>query len=311
MIRALLITSITLCFVGCSTHRSADPTNLLGGSDPWLTTAGSEHPLVGRIWLVGAGRFGSWAELTERAAAAPYLLLGEQHDHPDHHRIQAALVAVRPRHTPVRFEMLDEDDQPAQETPTAFAASVAWEHSRWPSFALYEPLVAASLAAGHVLLPASPSRARVRDTMMSGLQTLPAEERATLGLDRPLPATHAAALASEIEAAHCGHANAQLVEMMTAGQRLKDAWMARELLKAPVGVLVAGGGHARTDRGVGAHLPSGRALAVLPVAVQDEARRPQDYDATGYDVLVFTPRLDDLDPCETFREQLKNLGPAQ
>ncbi len=82
-------------------------------------------------------------------------------------------------------------------------------------------------------------------------------------------------------------------------------------------VLITGGGHARTDRGVPMHLAwmaPGRtvaALAMIEVAggentAETYARR---YGAKRlpFDFVWFTARHDVGDPCEKFREQMQKL----
>jgi hypothetical protein len=185
---------------------------------------------------------------------------------------------------------------------------VDWPGSGWPDFALYRPVIAAVFDVGAALRAVHPAADRVRRVMMEGYGVL-ADDAAALGLDQPLPPEQAKALREEIEASHCGYAQGDLVEMMARGQRLKDSWMARELAGAERAVLIAGGGHVREDRAVGALLPD--PLSVVFVEVRAGRRDPRSYGDDGVDLQIFTPRLDDLDPCERFAEQLKDLGPAR
>ncbi|HSQ65689.1 MAG TPA: hypothetical protein VLM85_20855, partial [Polyangiaceae bacterium] len=69
--------------------------------------------------------------------------------------------------------------------------------------------------------------------------------------------------------------------------------------------LVAGNGHTRGDRGVPYYLaalePSARAVTVSFVEVNG-ASEPSGYAADEpASFLVFTPRVDDDDPCAKFR----------
>jgi hypothetical protein len=80
-------------------------------------------------------------------------------------------------------------------------------------------------------------------------------------------------------------------------------------------VLVAGGGHARADRGVPWQLrlmaPGRSALAVGLLEVIPDEADPAAYvaafhtDAMPFDVVWFTPRMDESDPCEVYAEQLR------
>ncbi|MCZ6823948.1 MAG: ChaN family lipoprotein, partial [Deltaproteobacteria bacterium] len=99
--------------------------------------------LAGRIWDVNAGEFLTPREFMERAQRSRFLLLGEKHDHPDHHIIQAwiirALVADG-RRPVVAFEMFSPDQLPALRRQIAshprdaigLARAVRWEESGWP-----------------------------------------------------------------------------------------------------------------------------------------------------------------------------------
>jgi uncharacterized iron-regulated protein len=77
-------------------------------------------------------------------------------------------------------------------------------------------------------------------------------------------------------------------------------------------ILITGAGHARTDRGVPAHLarraPDLPVRSVAFVEVSPEAREPKDYataDSPGtlpYDYVWFTPAAQREDPCAAFQK---------
>jgi uncharacterized iron-regulated protein len=75
-------------------------------------------------------------------------------------------------------------------------------------------------------------------------------------------------------------------------------------------LLIAGRGHARSDRAVPFFLRRQGADAIVSVAfmdVSDGRISPADYDVDAFDFTVFTPRVSDEDPCETFRKQLEQM----
>ena len=80
-------------------------------------------------------------------------------------------------------------------------------------------------------------------------------------------------------------------------------------------VLIAGAAHARRDRGVPAYLileePDAQIASVGLVEVQLDRDNPLDYSSETlaglFDYLWFTPRVDDLDPCEKYRDQLEKF----
>ncbi|MCA9546864.1 MAG: ChaN family lipoprotein, partial [Myxococcales bacterium] len=204
----------------------------------WISARGAHHPLAGRIWAVADGAWIEPAALVQRLRQAPFVFLGEKHDNPDHHRLQAWIIGelfAGGRHGAVAFEMLDEDDVAplaALDRPTAtdVARAVDWARSGWPPFAIYRPVFEAALAAGARLVAAHPSRDTLRVAMTEGVDGWPATRRARLGLDRPLPPEAQAALRQRIIETHCGHAPAHIIEPMALAQRVKDGWMASRLL---------------------------------------------------------------------------------
>jgi uncharacterized iron-regulated protein len=302
-----------------------------GPGDAWQSALGREHPLTGRIWEIAAARFIEPPMLVEHVRRSRFILLGEKHDNPDHHRLQAwlvrALIAAG-RRPAVAFEMLTTDDAPAiarhlAAAPTdaaGLAEAVHWSRSGWPDWALYQPIAEAALAARLPIVATNLPPATARLLSQQGVTGLEPALVARLGLNRPLAPEVHAELAAEIRETHCGHAPSERVEAMIAVQRARDAQMAESL--AAVGredgaVLIAGAGHVRTDRGIPAYLaasaPDATVSSLALLEVDAGATMPESYaprfrrDTLPFDYVWFTPRLDDLDPCTTFGEQLKRL----
>jgi uncharacterized iron-regulated protein len=296
----------------------------------WQAPLGREHPLTGRVWDVAAARFIDAAALPPRLARARFVLLGEKHDNPDHHRLQATLVralAAAGRRPAVAFEMLDTAQAPALARHLAAAprdasglgAAVGWKDSGWPPWPLYEPIAKAALDAGLPILAANLPAAVVSAVARGHASALPRSLVTAHGLDRPLPSGAQADMAAEIRDAHCGHANPQMLINMIAAQRARDAHMAETLLTAGGNgaVLISGTGHVRHDRGVPAYTrarqPTATIATVAFVEVQPNSTLPNDYAARfgatslPFDYVWFTPRMDDDDPCETFRRSLERL----
>jgi len=260
-------------------------------------------------------------ELIARAKLADWVLLGEKHDNPDHHQLQANLVQALAReglHPAMSFEMLSEDDRPKlelwqktyPESVSAFADILDWKHSGWPDFEIYRPLFLAAISRQLPIEPANLSRAQL-EALHGGLAGIPDARRRELGLDAPLPAAARASLADEIRQGHCGMANEAMVASMVDVQRARDASFADALIRNGVpGVLIAGAGHVRRDRGVPLYLarrePDRHAVVI---AFMEVGREPPDRTelAAAFDFVWWTPRLDDLDPCTRFKEQLQQL----
>jgi uncharacterized iron-regulated protein len=305
--------------IGCA----ATPAGLDLGA--WQAPLGREHPLTGRIWDVRAGRFISADALVAGLVKARYVLLGERHDNPDHHRVQAALVRAllaAGRRPAVAFEMLTADDADAVARHLAaaprdaagLAGAVDWKRSGWPDWAFYQPIAQAALDAELPIVAANLAPATARALARGNRAALSERLAARYALDQPLPGGAQAELAAELHAAHCGHLPPDRVEGMVLAQRARDATLADSMLAAARdgAVLIAGKGHVRTDRGVPIYLrarePEAVIAAVTPLEVRDGWTGPGDYaTAFGgrlpYDWIWFTPRMGDdaADPCERWR----------
>ena len=306
---------------------------------PWQAPLEHDHPLTGRIWDVKAARFVTSDEVARRLVTAHWILLGEKHDNPDHHQIQAALlrsVLAGGRHPAVTFEMLTADEAPAIQRQLAAAPrdadglAAAWKRSGWPDFKEYRPIVQAALDAGVPIVAGNVPNATIRAVARGDQAAVPAELAARY-LDRPLPPASQARLTAEIRDAHCGRLPEAMVASMVLAQQVRDATLADSLIRedrdpgVPVtgardkpddgGVLIAGVGHVRRDHGVPIYLErgapttriaSGRpTLVVAPLEVRAGRTTPQDYAADfdgtlPFDFVWFTPRMDNGDPCARF-----------
>ncbi|NMO14189.1 ChaN family lipoprotein [Pyxidicoccus fallax] len=329
--RPLLAASLLLLVSGCARSaatRSASPAPT-GETlqDGWQSPLHQDHPLVGRIWNVKAARFVDEAELLAALRDARFVVLGERHDQPDHHRLQAKLVrelGSGGRKPALAFEMLDVEQQPAVDASLAkapgdadaLAIAVDWARSGWPDWSLYRPVFSAGLEAGLPVVAANLPRAKVREVVMRGPEALEAPLRERLGLDTPLPEDVAKDMRQEQDQSHCGHLPQEMLGPMVQAQRARDAHLADRLLDADRGdggVLITGNGHARTDRGVPAHLsrraPERKVLAVGLLEVDAKSLEPKDYAAsysTGalpFDYVWFTPAMPMEDPCASLRER--------
>lgn len=299
--------------------------------EPWSSTLALDHALVGRIWDVAGARFIDAPTLLARLGAARFVLLGEKHDNPDHHRLQAwvlrGLIAAG-RRPAVAFEMLDTDDQAAIDRHLAaapddaagLAKAVDWEHSGWPDWTMYQPIAEAALSARLPVVAANLADASLQELRKGGVAALDPALAGRLGLDRPLTPALRAALAEEIRDAHCGHTPTRMLDQMIDTQRARDAKMADALIGSGIadgGVLITGYGHARKDRGVplylSVRLPGASVASVAFLEVEHGVTAPGTYvarpsgETLPVDYVWFTPRLEDGDACEKFRKSLERL----
>ena len=301
----------------------------------WKSPLGRSHPLTGRIWEVSSAQFIDRETLVNRLARADFVLLGERHDNPDHHMLQAevlrSLLAVG-RHPAVGFEMLGRDDASAiadhlATAPTdaaGFGKAVNWNQRGWPDWAMYQPIAEAALQAKLRIVATNLPLAIARKMARDGLAALEPRVARDLGLDRPPSEPVFARMAADIRDAHCGYASEESVKAMVDVQRARDAQMAQSLIAAgePGGaILVAGAGHVRNDYGVpvylGAKAAGKRTVSIAFVEVDKQKTEPQSYalpypnGRLPFDYVWFTPRVDDEDPCEKFKSQFERMKKAQ
>ena len=297
------------------------------GSD-WQSRRGLDDPRVGRIWDTAAHKWVERDDLLQRARLSDFVLLGEKHDNPDHHHLQGVVIQslARERIPPrVAFEMLSEDDRPAldawhathPEDVEALGDMLDWKHSGWPPWRIYEPVFMAAISRSLAIEPANLTKDQMAQLRATGIAGIPAERRQRLALDPPISGAASESLAQEIREGHCGMANDQMVESMIAIQRVRDATLADSLVRggAPA-VLIAGAGHVRKDRAVPVYLgrrePERRVLSIAFREVsQGESEKVDDDYGTAFDFVWFTPRVDDLDPCERFKKELEKMRPRE
>ena len=310
---ARFIAAVVLVLLAASGARAADP------GAPGL---GSDHPLAGRIWDVAQGRFLTMDALAAAVTPARFVLLGERHDHSDHHALQAWVLRrmiEAGRRPAVAFEMLDTSQAPALARHLAAAPrdaaglgeAVGWSTSGWPAWGLYQPIAATALNAGLPIVAANVPSATARAVARGDLTALDPAMVQRHALDRPAP--EQAAREAEIRAAHCGALPDTLIAGMVTAQRARDAEMAERLAanERDGAVLIAGVGHVRTDQGVPQALarlvPQASVASVAFLEVADDWTAPAEYAARfsaprlPFDFVWFTARADNVDQCARLR----------
>jgi uncharacterized iron-regulated protein len=297
----------------------------------WKSTFGRNHPLTGRIWDVSSARFIDRKSLVTRVVRADFLLLGERHDNPDHHLLQAEVLRsliVLGRRPAVGFEMFGLDDASAIANHLAFAPTdaaglgraVNWNKSGWPDWAMYQPIAEAALQAKLRIVATNLPVATARKMSGNSLAALEPSVRRELGLDRALSDAMFATMAADIRNSHCGYAPEESVQAMVGVQRARDAQMAQSLIAVgdPDGaILVAGAGHVRNDYGIPVYLtakaPGKQVISIAFVEVDNQKPEPHYYalpypnGRLPFDYVWFTARVDNENPCEKFKSQFEHL----
>ena len=277
---------------------------------------------MGKIWDVKAAAFVEPSALMARAATARFVLLGERHDNPDHHRLQARAITElikAGRHPAIVLEMLEVEQQPAVDGYLAqsgaraagFGAALGWEKTSWPPFSEYQPIFEAAFAGKLPIVAGNVAQADAKALVHRGVSALSAERAQQLRLDRAFPPELEAPLIDELRGSHCGQLPENLLAPMALAQHARDAQMAQALAGAPGNdgaVLIAGGGHARLERAVPYYLaidaPGATVVSIAFREVQHADRDAKSYavDEGPFDYLWFTPRQSDDDPCAAFHK---------
>lgn len=246
-------------------------------------------------------------DLLAVARQADWLLLGELHDQPEHHRVRAQLLlALRPdllvfEQLPLMLEPQRlRRDQPLlpQLEALGFDAK-AWG---WP---LHEPLFQIAASLNIPLKGGNLTRPQLREISQKGLSTgLPEGLREAYQRLQPLEAQALSVLQEDLRVGHCGMLPEAAIPGMVTIQRIRDLCMAEALAAAPRGVLIAGNGHVRKDYGVPTVLQARSSQArITSIGFLEGASSttPSPADQALYDAIWTSPSLTRPDPCEAFR----------
>lgn len=267
-----------------------------------LAPQGREHVDLGRIVDLASGQVISPEQLLERLARAERVLVGEQHDNPDHHALQLWLSRELARKRPqgsVLMEMLNPDQQNKVDQAQAAARAgqaitnpfdaLAWQPG-W-DWSLYGPLVMHQLRQPYPLLAANLERAEIMQIY---------RQRPTLEGERSGAGDVQVRLLTDIRESHCGLLPDSQLPAMLAVQQQRDRRMAETLMAAPQpSLLLAGAFHVRKDLGVPLHLADLGAQAGSAVLILAEVGR--SVDASMADYVWFTAAQPEQDHCAKLR----------
>ncbi len=243
---------------------------------------------------------------------ARFVAIGERHDNPAHHGVQAALVAAL-RPSAIAFEMIPRSSEEAVNrlrragaTRQALAEAMEWEAQGWPDFDLYAPILEAApdaYVAGGGL-----SHEAMAAVYTKGASGLGPEMTARYGLDESLaPAVEAMMLNEQYEA-HCALLDRARLAPMVAVQRAWDAAYAEAWRRAGErgggrAVLICGNAHARLRNGAPEYLARampGAAIAAIGQIEEGDTPVPDGL----YTATVTSPAPARDDPCEHMRAMM-------
>ena len=258
------------------------------------------HPAMFRTLCIFVA-IGSLSACAQQAIVRPtppdVLLLGEQHDAPEHQQWQRDQVMQSARQgqlAAVVLEMADAGHSTQGLLPTASASEVqqalAWNDKGWP-WRNYGPVVMAAVQAGVPVVGGNLPRTQMREVMQ---QTQWDTHLSATGWQRQLDA---------IRDGHCGLLPPSQLAPMARIQLAKDASMARTANQLrqdhKTVVIIAGRGHVLRTIGIPTWLP---AEARLEVAVAHSAGATPVAD-TDRDWVHDTPAIAAADHCAQLREK--------
>jgi uncharacterized iron-regulated protein len=230
---------------------------------------------------------------------ADVLLLGEQHDAPDHQALQQKIVAALAVHgdlAAVALEMADSGNSTAALAPDASEeqtrSALNWNNDAWP-WAAYGPAVMSAVRAGVPVLGANLPRAEMRSNM------------ADAALDQRLPAAALAAQQQLIRQGHCDLLPESQITPMTRIQIAKDMRMADTVQAAArpgqVVVLITGSVHADKQLGVPQHLQAERRVKAIRLR---SGAAVAGGERESFDDVWLTSATPDKDYCADLAKQL-------
>jgi uncharacterized iron-regulated protein len=290
--------------------------NEASSAETWRSPLLRQHDLVGKIVAVESGEFLSAASLLSILKPAPYVLIGEKHDNPDHHAIEQRLLEVLARpDSAVVFEMLNDTQIPliadlhAGLTPELFKQQLQWPEKGW-AWQDYGPLMQLVVQQGAGLSAGNIDRETINQLYGDGLAVL--SNKARFETIEPVSVERSKPITELVFDSHCKMMPREHLQPMVNIQLAKDASMAYAMIGSgkSQSILIAGNVHARKDVGVPQHLmAAGKASITLAIIeVQESLQKSSDYPAVQQrqaDYVWFTPKVTDRDYCQDLKGRAK------
>ncbi len=318
---AFLVVLLLSC--GQAPQREANQENTPAKtSRQWQSPLQQEHPLTGFIFNTSSGQTVSEAELVQALNNKAYVLIGEKHDNPDHHLIQAELLQnllTSKAYDQVVFEMLNDGQHKGlaslnqtdtsnttntSHTTQTIQDALKWDKQKW-DWTSYGPLFEIVLNQHTKLTAGNVNKAMLMQVYSQGAKALQPPERFASA-----PAIDQANQDIMLEHIYINHCEMmpkeQLGNMLTV-QIAKDASMAYALSQQESGILIAGAYHTQKNLGIPKHLefmnkPEVVVLALTEVDADKASLSDYKIDA---DFVWFTPQFTDKDYCEDMKKQLQ------
>lgn len=260
--------------------------------------------LLCAVIIAAAGCATTSPETAARISALPrvdVILLGEQHDAPEHQRIHRDVVhalAAQGKLAAVAIEMAEQGTSTADLKRTGdeelVRNTLRWNEAAWP-WRAYGPAIMTAVRAGVPVAGANLPRSAMRAAM------------ADPSLDGKLPGPALKAQQQAIRLGHCGLLPESQIGPMTRIQIARDMAMAQtvdaSLVPGKTVVLIAGSAHVDRLLGVPQHLQAGvnahsvRLVAAAPGTAPDPT--------TGFDDAWTTAPVAAKDYCADMKRSMQ------
>ena len=258
------------------------------------------------------------SDITAAVAAvegADFIAIGERHDNPGHHRLQAELVAALSP-AGLAFEMIPQAKEELVNRLRADGVSreelgegLEWEASGWSDWPLYAAILEAAPEA--YVAGGGLARADLGAVYSKGAAGIGEALAVRYGLAEPVPEATRTAMLDEQYAAHCEMIEREKLGAMVEVQRAWDAAYAEAWHRAGIAgggrsVLICGNAHARLDRGAPAYLS--RAFPEAKIASIGMLEDGEDEPEGQFTVTLSAPSPQRQDPCEQMRKAMEKKG---
>jgi len=225
---------------------------------------------------------------------ADVILLGEQHDAADHHRIEREAVealVTQGKLAALAIEMAEVGTGtaklPAGATEAQVQDALKWNDKAW-GWDDYGPAIMVAVRAGVPVVGANLPLARIKAAM------------ADVSLDAQLSDSGRETQQAAVRAGHCDLMPESQIGPMTRVQIARDRAMAQAIVKVrqpgKTVLLISGAGHATKTIGVAQHLPTDLSIRSIQLQAGGAGK------AKGYDAIWMTPALPDKDYCASLRK---------
>lgn len=244
------------------------------------------------------------SDMLERTMPTSLLLLGEQHDAPDHQRLQRELVrqlASRGELGALVLEMAPRgrstQDLKPDATEAEVQAALNWAQANggWP-WPVYGPVVMTAVRAGVPVLGGNLPRSEMAAAMNNAALDALLERDAFLEQQ------------ANIRKGHCDMLPESQIVPMTRIQIARDQAMAQTAMRAlrreQTVLLVAGNEHVRRDLGVPRFLPARLAFKVVQSRAQPNTLEDPVATTSHADLLWTSPPQPPRDHCAEMKRQM-------